>query len=185
MSSRLFPLFIALGGAIELRKGNGIRSLPLEQFFISYGKQDRQPGEFVRSLSVPKLPPATFFKAFKISKRFDEDITTVLGAFRIGVEAGRIASARVAFGGMAATPKRALAVEGALLGTSLNDPAVWRNAAEKIGDDFTPLTDMRASAEYRDRIAKNLVIKALAEIAGASRGATRILDSRETIDVVP
>jgi len=181
----LAPLFIALGGAIELRKGNGIRSLPLEQFFISYGKQDRQPGEFVRSLSVPKLPPATFFKAFKISKRFDEDITTVLGAFRIGIEAGRIASARVAFGGMAATPKRALAVEGALLGTSLNDPAVWRNAAEKIGDDFTPLTDMRASAEYRDRVAKNLVIKALAEIAGASRGVTRILDSRETIDVVP
>jgi len=180
----LAPLFIALGGTIELRKGNAIRNLPLEQFFISYGKQDREPGEFVRSLSVPKLPPATFFKAFKISKRFDEDITAVLGAFRIGVEAGRIISARVAFGGMAATPKRALAVEGALLGTSLDDSAAWRNAAEKIGDDFTPLTDMRASAQYRNRVAKNLVIKALAEIAGASSGATRILDSREAVDVV-
>jgi len=180
----LAPLFIALGGAVELRKGNQIRSLPLEQFFISYGKQNREAGEFVRSLSVPKLPPANFFKAFKISKRFDEDISTVLGAFRIGVEAERIASVRVAFGGMAATPKRALAVEGALLGASLNDPATWRNAAERIGDDFTPLTDMRASAEYRDHVAKNLVIKALAEIAGASRGATRILDSREAIDVV-
>jgi xanthine dehydrogenase small subunit len=157
--------------------------LALERFFISYGKQDREAGEFVRSLSVPKLPPATFFKAFKISKRFDEDITSVLGAFRIGVEAGRITSARVAFGGMAATPKRALAVEAALLGTSLNDSAVWRNAAERIGDDFTPLTDMRASAEYRDRVAKNLVIKALAEIAGTSRGATRILDSAEAVDV--
>jgi xanthine dehydrogenase small subunit len=180
----LAPLFIALGGTIELRKGNAIRNLPLEQFFISYGKQDREPGEFVRSLSVPKLPPATFFKAFKISKRFDEDITAVLGAFRIGVEAGRIISARVAFGGMAATPKRALAVEGALLGTSLDDSAAWRNAAEKIGGDFTPLTDVRASAEYRNRVAKNLVIKALAEIAGASSGATRILDSREAVDVV-
>jgi xanthine dehydrogenase small subunit len=76
-----------------------------------------------------------------------------------------------------------LAVEGALLGTPLNDPAAWRSAAEKIGDDFTPLTDMRASAEYRDRVAKNLVVKALAEIAGASRGTTRILDSRETAHV--
>ena len=180
----LAPLFIALGGAIELRKGNRIRSLPLEQFFIGYGKQDREPGEFVRSLVVPKLPASTFFKTYKISKRFDEDITSVLGAFRIGVEGGRVASARVAYGGMAATPKRALAVERALLGTAIGDSAVWRHAAERIGDDFTPLSDMRASAEYRLRVAKNLVIKALAEIAGVSKPMTRVLDRQETIDVV-
>jgi xanthine dehydrogenase small subunit len=179
----LAPLFIALGGSIELRKGERIRALPLEQFFIGYGKQDREASEFVRRLIVPKLPPATFFKAFKISKRFDEDITTVLGAFRIALEGDRIASARVAFGGMAATPKRALTVERALVGAALHDVGIWRSAAERIGDDFTPLTDMRASAEYRLGVARNLVIKALAEIAGVSSPMTRVIGSRETVHV--
>jgi xanthine dehydrogenase small subunit len=179
----LAPLFIALGGSVELRKGERIRALPLEQFFIAYGKQDREPGEFVRRLIVPKLPAANFFKAYKISKRFDEDITAVLGAFRIGVEGGHITSARVVFGGMAATPKRALAVERQLIGVAVNDPGAWRKAAERIGDDFTPLTDMRASAGYRLGVAGNLVIKALAEISGAASPMTRILKRREALHV--
>ena len=160
-----------------------VRALPLEQFFIGYGKQDREPGEFIRRLIVPKLPAATYFKAFKISKRFDEDITTVLGAFRIGVDGGRIASARIAFGGMAGIPKRATAVERQLAGAALHDVGTWRLAAERAGDDFTPLTDMRASAEYRINVARNIMIKALAEIAGVSSPVTRILDSREAVDV--
>jgi len=177
------PLFIALGGSVELRKGERVRVLPLEHFFVAYGKQDREAGEFVRRLIVPKLPPATFFKAFKISKRFDEDITTVLGAFRIGIEQGRISSALVAFGGMAATPKRALAVERQLVGATLKDPAVWRSAAKQVANDFTPLTDMRASAGYRLAVASNLVIKALAEISGAASPMTRVLERRETVHV--
>jgi xanthine dehydrogenase small subunit len=179
----LAPLFMALGGSVELRKGNSVRALPLEKFFIGYGKQDREPGEFIRRLIVPRLPPATFFKAFKISKRFDEDITTVLGAFRIGVDGGRIASARIAFGGMAAIPKRAMAVEGALVGAALHDISTWRLAAERVGDDFTPLSDVRASSEYRLGVARNIVIKALAEIAGVSSPVTRILDRREAVHV--
>jgi xanthine dehydrogenase small subunit len=179
----LAPLFIALGGSVELRKGDSVRALPLEQFFIGYGKQDREAGEFVRRLIVPRLAPATYFKAFKISKRFDEDITTVLGAFRIGVDGGRIASARIAFGGMAGIPKRATAVEGQLVGAALHDVGTWRSAAERVGDDFTPLTDVRASAEYRLGVARNIVIKALAEIAGVSSPVTRILDSREAVHV--
>ena len=179
----LAPLLIALGGSVELRKGDSVRVLPLEQFFVSYGKQNREPGEFIRRLTVPKLPPATYFKAFKISKRFDEDITTVLGAFRIGVDGGRIASARIAFGGMAAIPKRATAVEGQLVGAALGDVGTWRLAAERVGEDFTPLTDMRARAEYRISVARNLVTKALAEIAGVSSPVTRILDSREAVHV--
>jgi xanthine dehydrogenase small subunit len=179
----LAPLFIALGGYVELRKGDAVRALPLEQFFIGYGKQDREPGEFIRRLIVPKLPAANLFRAFKVSKRFDEDITTVLGAFRIGVDGGRIASARIAFGGMAATPKRAMAVESQLVGAALHDAGTWKLAAERVSDDFTPLTDMRASAEYRLNVARNIVIKALAEIAGVSSPLTRILDSREAVDV--
>ena len=179
----LAPLFIALGGSVELRKGAVVRALLLEQFFIGYGKQDREPGEFIRRLIVPKLPAATYFKAFKISKRFDEDITTVLGAFRIGVDGGRIVSARIAFGGMAGIPKRATAVERQLAGAALHDVGTWRLAAERAGDDFTPLADMRASAEYRINVSRNIIIKALAEIAGVSSPVTRILDSREAVDV--
>ena len=181
----LAPLFIALGGSVELRKGERVRALPLEKFFIAYGKQDREPGEFVRRLIVPKLPAAVFFKAYKISKRFDEDITAVLGAFRIAVEGGRITSARIAFGGMAATPKRALAVERQLIGADVNDSAAWRSAAEQVSNDFTPLTDMRASAEYRLDVAGNLVIKALAEISGAASPVTRILGRQEALHVAP
>jgi xanthine dehydrogenase small subunit len=181
----LAPLFIALGGSVELRRGERVRALPLEKFFIAYGKQDREPGEFVRRLIVPNLPAAVFFKAYKISKRFDEDITAVLGAFRIAVEGGRIASARIAFGGMAATPKRALAVERQLIGADVNDSAVWRSAVGQVSNDFTPLTDMRASAEYRLDVAGNLVIKALAEISGAASPVTRILGRREALHVAP
>ncbi len=181
----LAPLFIALGGGVELRKGERVRALPLEKFFIAYGKQDREPGEFVRRLIVPKLPAAVFFKAYKISKRFDEDITAVLGAFRIAVEGGRITSARIAFGGMAATPKRALAVERQLIGADVDDSAVWRSAAEQVSNDFTPLTDTRASAEYRLDVAGNLVIKALAEISGAASPVTRILGRQEALHVAP
>jgi len=179
----LAPLFIALGGSVELRKGERIRALPLEQFFIGYGKQDREASEFIRRLIVPKLPPATFFRALKVSKRIDEDITAVLGAFRIGVDGGHIASARIAFGGMAGTPKRAMAVERQLVGAKLHDAGAWRSAAERMGDDFTPLTDVRASAEYRLGVARNLLIKALAEIAGVSSPLTRVLERRESVHV--
>jgi len=178
----LAPLFIALGGSVELRRGEHIRTLPLEDFFLGYGKQDRAPGEFVRALVVPRLAPATCFRAFKISKRFDEDISCVLGAFRIGLADGRITSARVAYGGMAATPKRAAAVERALVGAALHDPATWRHASEQIALDFTPLSDLRASANYRLGVARNILIKALAEIAGVSSGITRVADRRENLD---
>jgi xanthine dehydrogenase small subunit len=178
----LAPLFIALGGSIELRRGERIRTLPLEDFFLGYGKQDREPGEFVRTLVVPRLAPATCFRAFKISKRFDEDISSVLGAFRIGLDDGHITSAGIAYGGMAATPKRATAVERALVGAALHDPATWRHAAEQIALDFTPLSDLRASANYRLGVARNILIKALAEIAGVSSGITRVADRRENLD---
>ncbi len=105
-----------------------MRELPLEKFFIDYGKQDRQPGEFVRRLLVPKLPAGALFRAYKITKRTDEDISAVLAAFCFTVEGGRIADAKIAFGGMAGIPKRAKAVEESLRDLSLTDTqplAVW------------------------------------------------------------
>jgi xanthine dehydrogenase small subunit len=174
----LAPMLIALGGSIELRHGEKIRQIPLENFFLDYGKQDRAKGEFVRRLIVPNPPPSSHFRAYKISKRFDEDISAVLAAFCLTVKDGRISEAKVAFGGMAAIPKRAKAVEECLRGLSLADRNGWRAAADATGKDFTPLSDLRASAAYRARVAGNLVIKALAEIAGVTPDVTRISDRR-------
>ena len=178
----LAPMLIAMNAKVELRRGDHIRELALESFFLDYGKQDRQPGEYVRRLLVPKLAPDTHFRAYKITKRFDEDISAVLAAFCLRVEGGRISEARAAFGGMAGIPKRAKTVEEKLRGLSLADTRGWRAAADAVRDDFTPLTDVRASAAYRSRVAGNLVVKAIAEIAGISPDITRIADHRMVAD---
>lgn len=160
------PPLIALGASITLRKGATSRTMPLEDFFIDYGRQDLQPGEFVVCVQVPKLPAGEDFAAYKISKRRDEDISAVCGAFRIARdEAGTVTMARIAFGGMAATPKRAVAVEAALTGRPWNEASV-ETAMAAFEDDFDPLTDWRASASYRMLTAKNLLKRFLLETRG-------------------
>ena len=161
----LAPAFIALGATLELRKGERIRSLALEDFFLAYRKQDRAPGEFVRRVVVPKPIVGAAFRCFKVSKRLDEDISAVMGAFHVALEGRRIASARIAYGGMAGVPKRASAAEAAIAGASLDEPASWEAALEALSRDFTPLSDQRASATYRALVAQNLLFKALTEIA--------------------
>jgi xanthine dehydrogenase small subunit len=169
----LAPALIALGGRVVLRKGDKTRALPLEDFFIAYGKQDREPGEFVLAVEAPRLEAHQRYRAFKVSKRFDEDISAVMLAVRFDLDGREIVSARVACGGMAATPKRAEKAERALAGASLDLPTTWGRAREAINEDFTPLTDMRATAAYRKTVAANLLEKALTEISGAS-APTRI-----------
>ena len=119
------------------------------------------------------MPTHQRYRAFKVSKRFDEDISAVMLAVRIDLDGRRIVGARIACGGMAATPKRAAKAEAALAGASLDQPATWRAAQEAIDEDFTPLTDMRATAAYRSTVAANLLQKALMEISGAG-APTRI-----------
>ena len=167
------PALIALGGRVVLRKGGRTRALPLEDFFIAYGKQDREPGEFVVRVEAPRLGDDQRYRAFKVSKRLDEDISAVMLAIRLDLDGRRIRAARIACGGMAATPKRAANAEAALIGASLDEPAGWRAAVEAIARDFTPLTDMRATAAYRATVAANLLRKALIEISG-SAAPTRI-----------
>jgi xanthine dehydrogenase small subunit len=169
----LAPALIALGGRVVLRKGDKTRTLPLEDFFIAYGKQDREPGEFVLAVEAPPLAPHQRYRAFKVSKRFDEDISAVMLAVRVDLDGRRIVGARVACGGMAATPKRAMNAEQALVGANLDQPASWRAAGALLSKDFTPLTDMRATAAYRMTVAANLLQKALMEISGAG-APTRI-----------
>lgn len=176
------PALIALGAEIELRRGDTVRCLPLEDFFIAYRKQDRQPGEYVRRLLAPRPRPADHVRVFKVTKRMDEDISSVLLACRITVEGDVVADARLAFGGMAGIPKRAFAAERALIGAPAGDGAVWRAAGEALAEDFKPMDDHRASAAYRSLVARNLLVKALAEIAGAPSAATRIAGFREAPD---
>jgi xanthine dehydrogenase small subunit len=167
------PALIALGASVELRRGEVSRVLPLEDFFIAYGKQDRAPGEYVRRIHAPRLKANEHYRSFKVSKRFDEDISAVMSAFRFTLEGRRIVEARIAYGGMAATPKRAGGAEKALIGADLADPTSWSAAIAAIGADYSPLTDMRATSAYRSRVAANLLLKALLEVAGGSI-ATRI-----------
>ncbi|MEC9343291.1 MAG: xanthine dehydrogenase small subunit [Pseudomonadota bacterium] len=173
------PMLIALDAELELMKGGAVRNLPLESFFVAYGEQDRDPGELVSAVTVPKLKKNEHFRAWKISKRFDQDISAVLGAFRLTVDDGVVTAARIAFGGMAATPKRAGRAEQALTGVALADEAGWSTAIEAMASDYTPMTDMRASADYRLKVARNLLFKALHEIATGSDGGSRIVGLRE------
>jgi xanthine dehydrogenase small subunit len=142
---------------VTLRKGGERRTLPLESFFIAYGRQDRQPGEFVESVRIPFLGKADRFAVYKVSKRLDEDISSVCGAFRVALDGeGRVADTTIAFGGMAGTPKRASNVEAVLKGAVWNETAVSA-AVMAFEQDFTPLSDWRASADYRMLVAKNLL----------------------------
>ena len=169
------PPLIALGAELELRRGDEVRRLALEDFFLDYGRQDRRAGEFVSRLIVPRLEPGQHFSCHKISKRFDQDISALLGAFRLSVSAGRVVGARVAFGGMAATPRRALHCEAALTGLPLRSPEAWRPAQDALDRDFRPIDDMRASATYRARVARALLAKALLEAGGTPRSETRVV----------
>ena len=166
------PPFIALGATLTLRRGKTRRTIPLEDFFIAYGKQDRRPGEFVEAVHVPVPAKGSHFAVHKVTKRRDEDITATLGAFHLTLATnGTVDSIRIAYGGMAATPKRAMAVEAALLGKPWVEATV--EAALPAYDlDFTPLTDMRATAEYRTLAAKNLLRRFFAETSGTKAPVT-------------
>jgi len=174
------PALIALGASVELRKGRRVRSMPVEDFFVDYGKQSREKGELVIGLVVPKLADGQVFRCYKVSKRFDQDISSVMGAFRFTVgEDGKIAEARIAYGGMAATPKRAKRVEVALKGALLRDSRAWAQAFAALREDFAPIDDHRASARYRSETAHALLGKALIEAAGTGSARTRVVGRRE------
>ncbi|ACP26145.1 xanthine dehydrogenase [Sinorhizobium fredii NGR234] len=159
------PPLIALGATVTLRSKDGARSLPLEEFFIAYGKQDRRPDEFVETIFVPALPAGDRFAAYKVTKRRDEDISALLGAFRITLDGDRVKTARIAFGGMAATPKRAKAVEIALIGQPWTEETI--HAAQAAFDtDFQPISDWRATGAYRMLAAKNLLMRFFLESIG-------------------
>lgn len=152
------PALIALDAQLILQQGQQTRRLALDAFYLGYQQQDLQVGEFIRAVLVPLPKPRQVFRTWKISKRFGQDISAVCAAFALELEAGKVRAIRLAFGGVAAIPKRATQTEQALLGQVWNLNSV-EQAIPALQQDFQPLTDMRASAEYRSTIAANLLRK--------------------------
>ncbi|KAF1019650.1 MAG: 4-hydroxybenzoyl-CoA reductase subunit gamma [Pseudomonas sp.] len=155
------PLFIALGAKIVLCKGETRRTLALEDYFIDYRVTARQDSEFIETIIVPK--GQALFRAYKVSKRLDDDISAVCAAFNLTLDNGVVTAARVAFGGMAAIPKRATHCEKVLIGAIWNAATVEK-ACQALAEDFTPLSDFRASKEYRLLSAQNLLRKYFIEL---------------------
>jgi len=150
------PALIALGARLTLRSLAGRRTIPLEDYFLDYGRQDRQAGECVESIYVPRPASGDIVHVSKLSRRFDSDISAVCGAFCLHMAGDVIASARVAFGGMAATPRRAPACEAALTGRRFEAGTIAA-AAAALAQDYAPLSDLRGSAQYRRQVAANLL----------------------------
>ncbi|HUG23867.1 xanthine dehydrogenase small subunit [Piscinibacter sp.] len=150
------PVLMALDAELELRRGSRVRRLPLAAFYVDYMKNRLEPGEFVQTIVVPLGAMQRQVRAYKISKRFDSDISAVGAAFALELQGGTVAEVRLAFGGMAAIVKRAEQAEAALAGQPWTRAAVDA-AKAALARDFTPLSDMRASAAYRLRVAQNLL----------------------------
>jgi len=150
------PGLIAAGSKIIVRSKTGSRTLALEDFFIDYGKQDLAVNEFVEAILLPLPDPASQFRTYKICKRFDQDISAVCAAFSLTLDNGRVDRVRIAYGGMAATPKQASHCEAALKGQAW-DQATVDKARQALEQDFTPISDLRASRDYRLLSAKNLL----------------------------
>ncbi len=150
------PALIALDTRIVLRRGQSTRELPLDAFYLGYQKTALEEGEFVVALRVPRPGPALRFRTYKVAKRYDQDISAVCAAFALEIAEGGIARARIAFGGMAATPKRAAQAEAALGGSQWTEEAA-RRAMDALALDYQPLTDLRASSGYRMTVARNLL----------------------------
>jgi xanthine dehydrogenase small subunit len=164
------PALIALGAQLYLRRGDDFRNMALEDYFIDYGKQDRKIGEFIIGVAIPEQP--NNLKCYKITKRFDQDISTLCGCFNITRHSGKITSARIAFGGMAETPKRATSVETALIGKPWTQDTITA-AVTKFSTDYQPISDVRASAAYRAQTAQNLLQRYFDETFGH---ATNVLE---------
>jgi xanthine dehydrogenase small subunit len=171
------PALIALGARLVLRRDRSRRELPLDEFFLDYRKTALDPGEFIERVRLPVRSPDRHFRAYKVSKRFDHDISAVCGAFSLALEQDRVRDIRICYGGMAETPRRAFACEQALIGQRWTDATV-ASVLPVMDVDFRPLSDMRAGSAYRRLVARNQLRKFHLETAEGPR-PTRLLRPEE------
>ena len=165
------PALLALDATLLLRRGTTQRRIALADFYVDYIKNRLAPGEFIQAIEVPRLASGTAVRGYKLSKRYDCDISAVCAGLAIRIEAGRVVHARFAFGGMAAIVKRATQAEAAVLDTQWNEETLQR-AIDSIAHDFTPMSDLRASARYRQKVAGNLLRRLWFETRGVAPLAT-------------
>jgi xanthine dehydrogenase small subunit len=165
------PALICLGSTVVLGSVGEIRVLALEDFYLEYMKKDLRPTEFVAAVRVPRARTGQALRSYKIAKRYDQDISAVCAAFAVEVVGTRVRAARVCFGGMAATPRRAENCERALIGADWSAATIAR-ATQSLTRDFQPITDMRASQEYRLRVARNLLQRFHADVSQAGRNTS-------------
>jgi xanthine dehydrogenase small subunit len=160
------PALLALDAVLVLRKGEVTRELPLREFYLDYRKTALAKGELLELVKVPLPAKGALLRTYKVSKRFDQDISAVCAAYWLELDGSRVATARVAYGGMAAVPQRATHCEEALIGREWNEATV-RQAMNALERDFAPISDMRSSADYRNRISRNLLFRFYLEAGGA------------------
>ena len=156
------PLLLSLDAVVKIKTKSGLKIIPLNKFFISYRKTKLKKGDFVYSVKIP-INKKNYFRAYKISKRFDDDISTVCASFNFFIKNKKIVDAKIAYGGISEIPKRATSIEKKL-NNSVFSEKLFLDAQNLIKDDFSPIDDMRASKNYRIEIARNLLMKFFYEI---------------------
>ena len=161
------PVLIALNAQLVMRSAAGSRTIPVEDYFVSYKVTAQQPGEFIESIVVPRHKPGYIFRAYKVSKRLEDDISAICAVFHLKVEDDLVTDCSIAFGGMAEIPKRAILCEQALSGQPWNEATV-DNAMAALADDYTPISDFRASAQYRKQVSQNLLMRLFIETSEKS-----------------
>ena len=159
------PALMAAGASLVIRSAAGSRELPLDDFYHDYQVNDLRPGEFIERIRLPLPAPDSSLRCYKLSKRFDQDISAVCAAYRLELEDDRVRSIRIAYGGLAATVKRAEHCEQAMTGRPWTEETI-ADGMNALATDFEPITDMRASAEYRLRSSRNLLRRLYLETRG-------------------
>lgn len=152
------PALLALGASLQLRRGESTRLLPIDEFFVAYQETALARGEFLEKILVPKPADGTRVASYKVSKRFDQDISALCAAFALRLAGDKVQDVRIAYGGMAAVPKRAKHCEDTLRNAPWNETSV-KKAMQALVKDFSPISDMRASAAYRREVCANLLFR--------------------------
>ena len=158
----MLPLLLSLDATVLTESLNKRKIIKIKDLFIGYRKTRLKKNEFIRAIKIP-FYPKNIFKAYKISKRIDDDISSVCASFNFEIKNKKIKNVKIAFGGMSSIPKRAKYCEKILQNNEFTEKILTK-AKQSLTKDFMPISDMRASKEYRIEIAKNLLTKCFAEI---------------------
>lgn len=161
------PALIVLDTELILRAGEETRPIALSDFYLAYQQTALQPGEFLERIRIPLPVDGARIQSYKVSKRFDQDISAVGGAYHLRLDGGTVAGISIAYGGMAAIPARAKRCEQTLVGNEWNEASIDR-AMLALDEDFSPITDMRASSEYRRQVCRNLLKRFYYETSGGT-----------------